>query len=59
MFLNKSILNKLFPIFSNTAKTGLSKLFEKRKNVYYYQVFAIYNVIYGVIANFGKQQKVF
>ena len=27
--------------------------------VYYCQVFTIYHVIYAVIANFGKQQKVY
>ena len=43
----------------DTIKPGFSKLFEKRKNVYYCQVFTIYHVIYAVIANFGKQQKVY
>ena len=42
-----------------TVETDFSKLFERRKNVYYCQVFIIYHVIYAVIANFGKQQKVY
>ena len=42
-----------------TVKPDFSKLFERRKNVYYCQVFTIYHVIYAVIANFGKQQKVY
>ena len=41
-----------------TVEPGISKLFEKRKNVYYCQVFTIYHVIYAMIVNFGKQQKV-
>ena len=43
----------------NTVEPDFSKLFERRKNVYYCQVFTIYHVIYAVIANFGKQQKVY
>ena len=43
----------------DTVKPDFSKLFERRKNVYYCQVFTIYHVIYAVIANFGKQQKVY
>ena len=43
----------------NTVETDFSKLFERRKNVYYCQVFTIYHVIYAVIANFSKQQKVY
>ena len=42
-----------------TVNPGFSKLFEKRKNVYYCQVFTIYHVNYAMIANFGKQQKVY
>ena len=42
-----------------TVKPDFSKLFERRKNVYYCQVFTIYHVIYAVIANFDKQQKVY
>ena len=42
-----------------TVKPDFSKLFERHKNVYYCQVFTIYHVIYAVIANFGKQQKVY
>ena len=42
-----------------TVEPAFSKLFERRKNVYYCQVFTIYHVIYAVIANFGKQQKVY
>ena len=45
--------------FGYTVKPDFSKLFERRKNVYYCQVFTIYHVIYAVIANFGKQQKVY
>ena len=41
------------------VEPGFSKLFEKRKNVYYCQVFTIYHVIYIMIVNFGKQQKVY
>ena len=41
-----------------TVQPGFSKLFERHKNVYYCQVFTIYHVIYTMIANFGKQQKV-
>ena len=48
-----------FPMERSTVKPGFSKLFERRKNVYYCQVFTIYHVIYAVIANFGKQQKVY
>ena len=44
---------------TGTVKPDFSKLFERRKNVYYCQVFTIYHVIYAVIANFGKQQKVY
>ena len=43
----------------NTVEPGFSKLFERRKNVSYCQVLTIYHVIYAVIANFGKQQKVY
>ena len=42
-----------------TVKPDFSKLFERHKNVYYCQVFTIYHVIYAIIANFGKQQKVY
>ena len=42
-----------------TVKPGFSKLFERLKNVNYCQVFTIYHVIYAMIANFGKQQKVY
>ena len=44
---------------SSTVKPSFSKLFERRKNVYYCQVFTIYYVIYAMIAPFGKQQKVY
>ena len=43
----------------NTVEPDFSKLFERRKNVYYCQVFTIYHVIYAVIDDFGKQQKVY
>ena len=43
----------------STVEADFSKLFERRKNVYYCQIFTIYHVIYAVIANFGKQQKVY
>ena len=49
------ILNEI----ANTVEPGFSKLFERRKNVYYCQVFTIYHGIYAVIAYFGKQQKVY
>ena len=42
-----------------TVKPGFSKLFERRENVYYCQVYTIYHVIYAMIANFGKQKKVY
>ena len=42
-----------------TVEPDFSKLFERRKNVYYCQVFTIYHVIYAMISNFGKQQKVY
>ena len=42
-----------------TVEPDFSKLFETRKNVYYCQVFTIYHVIYIMIVNFGKQQKVY
>ena len=43
----------------STVEPGFSKLFEGRKNVYYCQVFTIYNVIYAMTSNFGEQQKVY
>ena len=47
-------------ILWNTVKPGFSKRFEKSKIIYYCQVLTIYHVLtYGVIANFGKQQKVY
>ena len=46
-------------LLHSTVEPDFSKLFERRKNVYYCQVFTIYHVIYAVIANFGKQQKVY
>ena len=48
----------LSTIYLGTVEPDFSKLFEKHKNVYYYQMFTIYHVIYAMIANFGKQQKV-
>ena len=42
-----------------TVKPGFSKLSERHKNAYYCQVFSIYHVIYAMIANFGKKQKVY
>ena len=42
-----------------TDEPGFSKLFENCKNVYHWQMFTIYHVIYAMIANFGKQQKVY
>ena len=40
-----------------TVEPAFSKLFERRKNVYYCQVFTIYHVIYAMIANLGKKKK--
>ena len=38
---------------------ALINFFEKPTNVYYQQVFTIYHGIYAMIANFGKQEKVY
>ena len=43
----------------STVEPDFSKLFEKRKNVYYCQVFTTSHVIYAVIAKFGKEQKAY
>ena len=44
----------------NTVEPGFSKLFEKQKMFSIYcQVFTIYHVVNAMIADFGKQQKVY
>ena len=47
---------------NNKIEPGFIKTFERRKNVYFCQarcLSTIYHVIYAMIANFGKRQKVY
>ena len=44
---------------AGTFKPDFSKIFEKHKNIYFCQMFTTYYMIYAVIANFDKQQKVY